>query len=147
MRGKEINKPVLEICCGSFSDVKTAYENGADRVELNSALYMGGLTPTFANLIYAKENCNIPVVAMVRPRGGGFCYSDEEYDTMLYGCKNSFRAWSRRYCVWILTEEKLLDEKRTKEMIELIHKYGREAVFHRAFDCIDNQDSCSGEAY
>ena len=47
-------KPVLEICCGSFSDVKTAYENGADRVELNSALYMGGLTPTLANLIYAK---------------------------------------------------------------------------------------------
>ena len=34
-------KPMLEICCGSFSDVKTAYENGADRVELNSALYMG----------------------------------------------------------------------------------------------------------
>ena len=70
MRGKEINKPMLEICCGSFSDVKTAYENGADRVELNSALYMGGLTPTLANLIYAKEKCNIPVVAMVRPRGG-----------------------------------------------------------------------------
>ena len=46
-------KPMLEICCGSFSDVKTAYENGADRVELNSALYMGGLTPTLANLIYA----------------------------------------------------------------------------------------------
>jgi len=35
-------KPVLEICCGSFEDVKTAYENGADRVELNSALYLGG---------------------------------------------------------------------------------------------------------
>ena len=52
-------KPMLEICCGSFSDVKTAYENGADRVELNSALYMGGLTPTLANLIYAKEKCNI----------------------------------------------------------------------------------------
>lgn len=49
-------KLMLEICCGSFSDVKTAYENGADRVELNSALYMGGLTPTLANLIYAKEN-------------------------------------------------------------------------------------------
>ena len=80
-------KPMLEICCGSFSDVKTAYENGADRVELNSALYMGGLTPTLANLIYAKENCNIPVVAMVRPRGGGFCYSDEEYDTMLMDAK------------------------------------------------------------
>ena len=48
-------KPVLEICCGSFEDVKTAYENGADRVELNSALYLGGLTPSLANLICAKE--------------------------------------------------------------------------------------------
>lgn len=38
-------KSVLEICCGSFEDVKTAYENGADRVELNSALYLGGLIP------------------------------------------------------------------------------------------------------
>ena len=44
-------KSVLEICCGSFEDVKTAYENGADRVELNSALYLGGLTPSLANLI------------------------------------------------------------------------------------------------
>ena len=63
-------KSVLEICCGSFEDVKTAYENGADRVELNSALYLGGLTPSLANLICAKEQCEIPVVAMVRPRGG-----------------------------------------------------------------------------
>ena len=61
-------KSVLEICCGSFEDVKTAYENGADRVELNSALYLGGLTPSLANLICAKEQCEIPVVAMVRPR-------------------------------------------------------------------------------
>ena len=76
-------KSVLEICCGSFEDVKTAYENGADRVELNSALYLGGLTPSLANLICAKEQCEIPVVAMVRPRGGGFCYSAEEYQTMI----------------------------------------------------------------
>lgn len=59
---------ILEICCGSFEDVKTAWENGADRVELNSALYLGGLTPSLANLVYAKEQCRIPVVAMARPR-------------------------------------------------------------------------------
>ena len=80
-------KSVLEICCGSFEDVKTAYENGADRVELNSALYLGGLTPSLANLICAKEQCEIPVVAMVRPRGGGFCYSLEEYQTMILDTK------------------------------------------------------------
>lgn len=136
-------KPMLEICCGSFSDVKTAYENGADRVELNSALYMGGLTPTLANLIYAKEKCNIPVVTMVRPRGGGFCYSDEEYDIMLMDAKILLEHGADGIAFGFLTEEKMLDKKRTKEMIELIHEYGMEAVFHRAFDCIDNQDSAA----
>ena len=76
-------KGLLEICCGSFEDVKTAWQNGADRVELNSALYLGGLTPSTANLICAKEQCSIPIVTMVRPRGGGFCYSQDEYETML----------------------------------------------------------------
>ena len=123
--------------------MKTAYENGADRVELNSALYMGGLTPTLANLIYAKEKCNIPVVAMVRPRGGGFCYSDEEYDTMLMDAKILLEHGADGIAFGFLTEEKMLDKKRTKEMIELIHEYGREAVFHRAFDCTDNQDSAA----
>ena len=136
-------KPMLEICCGSFSDVKTAYENGADRVELNSALYMGGLTPTLANLIYAKEKCNIPVVTMVRPRGGGFCYSDEEYDTMLMDAKILLEHGADGIAFGFLTEEKMPDEKRTREMIELIHEYGKEAVFHRAFDCTDNQDSAA----
>ena len=81
-------KSVLEICCGSFEDVKTAYENGADRVELNSALYLGGLTPSLANLICAKEQCEIPVVAMVRPRGGGISDNDLGYKTFA-------GAWSR----------------------------------------------------
>ena len=52
-------KGLLEICCGSFEDVKTAWENGANRVELNSALYLGGLTPSLANLLCAKEQCVI----------------------------------------------------------------------------------------
>ena len=118
-------KSVLEICCGSFEDVKTAYENGADRVELNSALYLGGLTPSLANLICAKEQCEIPVVAMVRPRGGGFCYSAEEYQTMILDTK--------------LLLDQTLDTERTKEVIYLIHEQGREAVFHRAFDCVADQ--------
>lgn len=41
-------------------------------MELNSALYLGGLTPSLAHLICAKEQCDIPVVTMVRPRGAGF---------------------------------------------------------------------------
>ena len=109
-------KGLLEICCGSFEDVKTAWQNGADRVELNSALYLGGLTPSTANLICAKEQCSIPIVTMVRPRGGGFCYSQDEY------------------------ENHAIHRNRTQEMIDLIHSTGKEAVFHRAFDCVAQQE-------
>ena len=132
-------KPVLEICCGSFEDVKTAYENGADRVELNSALYLGGLTPSLANLICAKEQCEIPVVAMVRPRGGGFCYSAEEYQTMILDTKLLLEHGADGIAFGFLKEDQTLDTERTKEVIYLIHEQGREAVFHRAFDCVADQ--------
>ena len=132
-------KSVLEICCGSFEDVKTAYENGADRVELNSALYLGGLTPSLANLICAKEQCEIPVVAMVRPRGGGFCYSAEEYQTMILDTKLLLEHGADGIAFGFLKEDQTLDTERTKEVIYLIHEQGREAVFHRAFDCVADQ--------
>lgn len=132
-------KSVLEICCGSFEDVKTAYENGADRVELNSALYLGGLTPSLANLICAKEQCEIPVVAMVRPRGGGFCYSAEEYQTMILDTKFLLEHGADGIAFGFLKEDQTLDTERTKEVIYLIHEQGRETVFHRAFDCVADQ--------
>ena len=45
---------VIEICCGSYYDALMAYKGGAKRIELNSALYLGGLTPTLASLIMTK---------------------------------------------------------------------------------------------
>lgn len=132
-------KTVLEICCGSFEDVKTAYENGAGRVELNSALYLGGLTPSLANLICAKEQCEIPVVAMVRPRGGGFCYSLEEYQTMILDTKILLEHGADGIAFGFLKENQTLDTERTKELIHLIREHGGEAVFHRAFDCVADQ--------
>lgn len=133
-------KPLLEICCGSFEDVKKAYENGADRVELNSALYLGGLTSSLANLVCAKEQCKIPIVTMVRPRGGGFCYSQEEYQTMLLDAKMFLEHGADGIAFGFLKEDGMLDAKRTKVMIDLIHAHGKEAVFHRAFDCIEQQE-------
>ena len=80
-------KSVLEICCGSFEDVKTAYENGADRVELNSALSLGGLTPSLGSLIMIKQYSDIEIVSMVRARAGGFCYTNYQYEQMLENLK------------------------------------------------------------
>ena len=67
-------KPIVEICCGSYYDAKQAALGGAKRIELNAALMLGGLTPTEATVAMVKENLELKVIAMVRPRGAGFCY-------------------------------------------------------------------------
>ena len=83
---------MIEVCCGSYDDALASERGGAFRIELNSALYLGGLTPSLASLILTKKNTNLKVITMVRPRGAGFCYTDEEFETMLclFLNKNSF---------------------------------------------------------
>ena len=76
-------KGLVEICCQSFEGVQLAEKLGADQVELNSGLYLGGLTPSFGLVKRIKRELSIPVMAMVRPRPGGFNYSYSEYLTIL----------------------------------------------------------------
>ena len=76
---------LLDICCGSADDVIEAARGGADRVELNSSLFLGGLTPTAGMLRVLRRQTDIPVMAMVRPRSGGFCYTDAEFETAKAG--------------------------------------------------------------
>ena len=73
----------MEVCCGSADDVIQAKLAGADRVELNSDLFHGGLTPTAGSLRVAKRETGMKIMAMVRPREGGFCYTGAEFMTAL----------------------------------------------------------------
>ena len=73
---------IVEICCGSYEDALAAYRGGAKRIELNSALYLGGLTPSLGTLLLAKKNTDLKIIAMVRPRGAGFCYSGDDFAVM-----------------------------------------------------------------
>ena len=61
----------IEICCGSYYDARQAEAGGAKRIELNSALHMGGLTPSVATLRLIKEHTKLSVMTMIRPRGAG----------------------------------------------------------------------------
>ena len=127
---------MVEICCGGFEDAVVAYENGADRIELNSALYLGGLTPSIGAFRLAKEHCPIPIICMVRPRGAGFYYSDLEYEVMKQDCRELLEAGADGIAFGFLTETVQICEERTGEFVELIHQYRKEAVFHRAIDCL-----------
>ena len=60
---------MIEICCGSYEDALAAWKGGAERIELNSAVYLGGLTPSIGSLRLVKENTGLKVISMVRPRG------------------------------------------------------------------------------
>ena len=71
-----IKNITVEVCCGNVDDCIIAEKNHADRIELNSALELGGLTPSLATLILAKQKTSCPIVCMIRPRTAGFEYTE-----------------------------------------------------------------------
>lgn len=129
---------MIEICCGSYEDALAAWNGGAKRIELNSALYLGGLTPSIGSLRMIKEHTGLKVISMVRPRGAGFCYTDLETEQMFADAELLMEHGSDGLAFGFLTEERTIDQEKTERMIQLIHKAGGEAVFHRAFDCVDD---------
>jgi len=71
----------LEVCVDTAEGLAQAVAGGADRIELCAALAVGGLTPS-AGLIGLAADCGVPVVAMIRPRAGGFVWSEAEVAMM-----------------------------------------------------------------
>ena len=128
----------LEVCCGSYEDCINAYKGNAKRVELNSALFLGGLTPSLGSLILTKQNTDLEVICMVRPRGAGFYYTEIEFEGMLYDATLLMEHGADGLAFGFLHENKTIDVNRTKQMVDLIHTYNGQAVFHRAFDMVED---------
>lgn len=131
---------ILEVCCATLADVENACRGGADRIELNSAFPLGGLTPSLAVLRLARQRCRLPIAAMIRPRAGGFCYTGPEFETMLLDARILLEEGVEAIVFGCLTRDKQIDLEKTKKLTDLAHSYGKEAVFHKAFDCIADQD-------
>jgi copper homeostasis protein len=130
--GDAMKNILLEICCGSIDDAIQAEKGGAERVELCSALFLGGLTPSIGTIEEAKRRLKIPVMVMVRPRGGGFCYTEAEFATMERDVEAAIDGGADGVVFGVLEDDGRIDVRRSKRMRQLIGK--RQAVFHRAFD-------------
>lgn len=127
---------IVEICCGSYYDAKMAALGGAKRIELNSALHLGGLTPSLASLRLVKEEFDLNVICMVRPRGAGFHYNEEDFKVMLEDAELLMENKADGLAFGVLDHEGEVDIERNKQIIEIIKKHHGIAVFHRAFDCV-----------
>jgi len=122
----------LEIIGFNIKSCFTAQEGGASRIELCAGPGEGGTTPSYAFIRSARENLHIQLYVMIRPRGGDFLYSDEDFEMM----KNDIEVCKQLNCdgivTGILTKDGKVDKKRCSELIALA--YPLEATFHRAFD-------------
>ncbi len=129
-----VNNIIVEICCGNVDDVIKAARFPIDRIELNSGMELGGLTPTIATLKRAKEVTDASVVCMTRTRTAGFNYSEDAYQVMLEDAKILLENGADGIVFGFLNEDNTINEERTKEITKLIKSYGKEAIFHKAFD-------------
>ena len=127
-------KILLEICCGSADDVIEAYRGGADRVELNNNLCQGGLTPSLGTLEVAKANVSIPIMTMVRPRSGGFCYTDTEFEVAKADAKALLSHGADGLVFGFLNPDGTINEERTRQLVEICGE--KPSVFHRAIDVV-----------
>jgi copper homeostasis protein len=126
----------LEICVDNVESAIDAQNAGADRVELCDNLLEGGTTPGYGTIVSARNNLNIGLNIMIRPRGGDFLYSDLEYDVMRRDIDICGECGADGIVLGILRSDGTIDVERTANLIELAHPMS--ATFHRAFDmCSD----------
>jgi copper homeostasis protein len=125
-------RTLLEIGVASVDDAVAAVAAGADRLELNSALSLGGLTPSAGLFSEVRRRVKVPLIAMVRPRAGGFAYSDSDFEVMLHDAKALISAGADGIAFGILTARDEVDVERCRKLRETCGN--RETVFHRAFD-------------
>lgn len=122
----------LEIIGFNIESCIAAQEAGANRIELCASPGEGGTTPSFAFIQAAREKLNIDLYVMIRPRGGDFLFSDDDFEIMKKDTILCKQAGGNGIVTGILTKDGKVDEKRCNELIELA--YPLEATFHRAFD-------------
>ena len=122
----------VELCVGGIDDVVLAASRCVDRIELNCGMAIGGLTPTSALAAAARAIFSGPIIAMVRPREGGFVYSDAEYRLMLQEGECLLKEGVDGLAVGILTQSNRIDTVRCAEFRRAFPE--ATLVFHKAFD-------------
>lgn len=134
---------IKEVCVENFTNVPLMIERGADRIELNNDLSVGGTTPSFGvikkTVEYAHKN-DVPVIVMIRPRGGNFVYSEDELEIMINDIQICSLLGVDGVTFGCLTREKHLDKRAMNRLFSVAHARDLEVVMHMAFDELTNAE-------
>jgi len=123
---------IIEIATSDFETTKAAVKGGSDRIELCANLYEGGTTQSYGTIYQCREAFDVLLYPIIRPRGGDFLYTGDEYEIMLHDVKLCKQLGCDGVVIGLLNENGVIDIKRTATLIEIAYPMG--VTFHRAFD-------------
>jgi copper homeostasis protein len=122
----------LEICVDSVEGALAAQRGGAQRVELCDNLLEGGTTPSAGMIALTRQQIQLGLQVIIRPRGGDFCYSDLEFAVMQYDVNQAKQLGADGVVIGLLNPDGTVDKARTAALIDLARPLN--VTFHRAFD-------------
>ena len=123
---------LVEVCVDSVASSLAAERGGAQRLELCDALFDGGTTPSAGMIAACKAAVSIPVFVMIRPRGGGFVYSDAERDVMRRDVVVARELGADGVVIGGLRPDGSVDLALVRSLVEAARELP--VTFHRAFD-------------
>ncbi|MCG2617034.1 copper homeostasis protein CutC [Terrimonas sp. NA20] len=127
---------LIEIATSDFVTTQSAVKGGADRIELCANLAEGGTTPSAGTIRQCREAFDVQLYPIIRPRGGDFLYTPEEFEIMLHDVKLSREFGCDGVVIGMLGANGDIDVSQTSKLVEAAYPLG--VTFHRAFDrCVD----------
>lgn len=127
-----MSAPILEVAANSVASALAAEAGGAARVELCSALEVGGLTPSHATIAIARERLGIPIHVLIRPRAGDFVFDDLECEVMRRDIETCKALGCAGVVIGVLDADGDVDVPRCRGLMDAAR--GMSVTFHRAFD-------------
>lgn len=128
--------PVKEVCVESFEEALKAVHAGAARIELCDNLAAGGTTPSYGTIKKCLEKLDVPIMVMIRPRGGNFIYSPDELEIMQEDIQICRKLGVAGVVFGLLDKQGNIDEEHTRKLVQLSKPL--KVTFHKAIDTAVN---------
>ena len=128
----QIVKYIIEIATADFATTKSAVDGGADRIELCANLAEGGTTASYATIKKCREAFAVSLFPIIRPRGGDFLYTKDEFEIMLQDVRLCKQLGCDGVVIGLLNMDGSIDVARTAQLVEAAYPLG--VTIHRAFD-------------